>query len=143
MPACSLILVCLSIRDFRVVQYSMTEIAFTIKSSKKTLKCNDFRPQLTTVSEQEEQYVVGCMHEIIYSAEYQQAANLQVACHTTQNGQNKCTKILSHEITIFGLKMMVESGLDFFYFEILRDPSEIPANLPGQFSHYGQIQVVP
>ena len=30
---------------------------------------------------------------------------------TTQNGQNKWTKILSHETTIFGLKMMVESGL--------------------------------
>ena len=49
------------------------------------------------------------------------------------------TKILSHETTIFGLKMMVKSGLEFFYFEILRAPSEIPANLPGQFSHYWQI----
>ena len=35
--------------------------------------------------------------------------------------------------------MMVKSGLDFFNFEILRTPSEIPTNLPGQFSHYGQI----
>ena len=35
--------------------------------------------------------------------------------------------------------MMVKSGLDFFYFEIYRAPSEIPAKLPGQFSHYGQI----
>ena len=34
---------------------------------------------------------------------------------------------------------MVKSGLEFFYFEILRAPSEIPANLPGQFSQYGQI----
>ena len=33
------------------------------------------------------------------------------------------TKILSHETIIFGLKMMVKSGLDFF-FEILRAPSE-------------------
>ena len=49
------------------------------------------------------------------------------------------TKILSLEITIFGVKMMVKSGLDFFFFEILRAPSEIPASLPGQFSHYGQI----
>ena len=49
------------------------------------------------------------------------------------------TKILSHETTIFGLKMMVKSGLEFFYFEILHAPSEIPANLPGQFSHPGQI----
>ena len=29
---------------------------------------------------------------------------------------------------------MVKSGLGFFYFEILHAPSEIPANLPGQFS---------
>ena len=36
------------------------------------------------------------------------------AVHTTQNGQNKCTKILSHETTIFGLKMIVKSGLEFF-----------------------------
>ena len=35
--------------------------------------------------------------------------------------------------------MMVKSGLDFFYFEIHRAPSEIPANLPGQFSLSGQI----
>ena len=34
---------------------------------------------------------------------------------------------------------MVKSGLDFFYFEIQRAPSEIPANLPGQFSLSGQI----
>ena len=31
--------------------------------------------------------------------------------HTTQNSQNKWTKILSHETPIFGLKMMVKSGL--------------------------------
>jgi hypothetical protein len=31
------------------------------------------------------------------------------------------------------------SGLDFFYFEILRAPSEIPAKLPCQFSPFGQI----
>ena len=34
---------------------------------------------------------------------------------------------------------MVKSGLIFFYFEIHRAPSEIPANLPGQFSLFGQI----
>ena len=33
---------------------------------------------------------------------------------------------------------MVKSGLEFF-FEIHRAPSEIPANLPGQFSPNGQI----
>ena len=34
---------------------------------------------------------------------------------------------------------MMKCGLDFFYFEILLAPSEIPANLPGQFSFSGQI----
>ena len=29
---------------------------------------------------------------------------------------------------------MMKSALEFFYFEILLAPSEIPANLPGQFS---------
>ena len=42
-------------------------------------------------------------------------------------------------MTIFGLKMMVKSGPDFFYFEIDRAPSEILANLPGQFSLSGPI----
>ena len=28
-------------------------------------------------------------------------------------------------MTIFGLKMTVKSGLDFFFFEILRAPSEL------------------
>ena len=40
------------------------------------------------------------------------------------------TKFLSLEMTIFSLKMVVKSGLDFF-FEIARVPSEIPANQPG------------
>ena len=30
---------------------------------------------------------------------------------------------------------MVKSGLDFFHFEIHGAPSEISANVPGQFSH--------
>ena len=42
------------------------------------------------------------------------------------------------KLTFLALKMMVKSGLDFF-FEIHRAPSEIPANLPGQFSPNGQI----
>ena len=42
------------------------------------------------------------------------------------------TKILSHETTIFGSKMMEKSGLEIFYFEILRAPSEVPASLLGQ-----------
>jgi hypothetical protein len=37
------------------------------------------------------------------------------------------------------LKMMVKSGIEFFYLEILLAPSELPANLPGQFSLSGQI----
>ena len=35
--------------------------------------------------------------------------------------------------------MMVKSGLEFFYFEILLAPSVLPANLPGQFSLSGQM----
>ena len=41
-------------------------------------------------------------------------------------------------LPFFNLKMMMKNGLDFF-FEIHRAPSEIPANLPGQFSLSGQI----
>ena len=37
--------------------------------------------------------------------------------------------------------MMVKSGLDFFYFEIHRAPSEVPVNLPSQFSLSGQQQL--
>jgi hypothetical protein len=33
----------------------------------------------------------------------------------------------------------MESGLTFFYFEIILVPSEIPAKPPGQFSLSGQI----
>ena len=41
--------------------------------------------------------------------------------------------------TFLEFKMMVESGLEFFYFEISLAPPEIPANLPGQFSLSVQI----
>ena len=41
--------------------------------------------------------------------------------HTTQNSQNKWTKILSLEMTIFGLNMIVQSGLE----KIPRAPSEL------------------
>ena len=34
---------------------------------------------------------------------------------------------------------MMKSDLDFFYFEVILVPTEIPANLPGQFSLSGQI----
>ena len=34
---------------------------------------------------------------------------------------------------------MVKRGLEFFYFEIQRVPSEIVDVLPSQFSHSGQI----
>jgi hypothetical protein len=42
-------------------------------------------------------------------------------------------------MTIFGLKIMAKSGLEFFYFEIQRAPSDTPANLLGQFSLSGPI----
>ena len=48
------------------------------------------------------------------------------------------TKISRLEIDIFDFKMILKSGLEFFYFEILLAPSEIPANLPGQLSLSGQ-----
>ena len=51
--------------------------------------------------------------------------------HLELTDRNKCTKISGLESNIFGLKMI--------YFEILIAPSEIPANLPGQFSPSGQI----
>ena len=49
------------------------------------------------------------------------------------------TKISALETNIFSLKMMMKSGLEFFYFEILLAPSEISANLPGQLSPSWQI----
>ena len=64
---------------------------------------------------------------------------VQLTVHTSQDSFYKWTKISSLEIDIFGLKMMVKSGLDFFCSEIHPAPSEIPANLPGQFGHCGQI----
>ena len=47
------------------------------------------------------------------------------------------TKISDLETTIFESNVMVKSGL--FYFEILLAPSELPANLLGQFSLSGQL----
>ena len=44
-----------------------------------------------------------------------QVGNLTTNKHTTQNGQYKWTKILSHETTIFGLKIMVKNALDFLF----------------------------
>jgi hypothetical protein len=44
-------------------------------------------------------------------------------------------------MTIFGLKMMVKSGLEFFILKLNEPPSEIPANLPGQFSLSGPISL--
>ena len=44
------------------------------------------------------------------------------------------------KLSFFDVKMMVKSGLVFFfYFEIQQAPSEIAAKLPGQFTHSGQI----
>ena len=61
-----------------------------------------------------------------------------IAAHTTQNSWNKQTKISSPEIDIFQLKNDGEKW-SRIYFEIDRALSEIPANLPGQFSPTGQI----
>ena len=63
---------------------------------------------------------------------------LQLASHTSWNSCNKWKKILSLEIIIFELK---NDGKKWsrIYFEIHRAPSEIPAKLPGQFGHSGQI----
>jgi hypothetical protein len=52
---------------------------------------------------------------------------------------NKWIKILTLEMTIFDLNLMVKSGLELFYYDFLHAPSKITANLPGQFSHSGQI----
>ncbi len=60
-------------------------------------------------------------------------------CKYTPPGQNKWTKILGLEITIFGIKIMVKNGLEKNYFKIPRAPSEIPPNEPGQFSPSVQI----
>ena len=81
--------------------------------------------------------IMICVFIYLFCYQFDGAADLT---HTTQNGYNKWIKILTLErTTYFWLKMMVKSGLDFFYFEIHRPPSEIPANLPGQFSLSGQI----
>ena len=58
--------------------------------------------------------------------------------HTSYNSFYKWTKISSLEIIIFKLK---NDGKKWprIYFEIHRAPSEIPAKLPGQFGHSGQI----
>ena len=42
--------------------------------------------------------------------------NTRNTVHTSQNSFNKWSKILSLEVTIFDLKMIVKSGLDFFIF---------------------------
>ena len=47
-------------------------------------------------------------------------------------------KISGLETNIFELKMKSKSGLEFFCFQIMLAPSELPAKLPGQFSLSGQ-----
>ena len=58
--------------------------------------------------------------------------------HTSQDSFYKWTKISSLEINIFGFKNDSEKWYRI-YFEIHQAPSEIPADLPGQFSLSGQI----
>ena len=60
--------------------------------------------------------------------------------HTSKNSFNKWTKISSLEFIIFELKNDGKK-CSRIYFEIHGAPSEIPAKLPGQFSHSGQIFV--
>ena len=48
-------------------------------------------------------------------------------------------KISGLETNIFELKMKSKSGLEFFCFQIMLAPSELPAKLPGQFSLPGQL----
>ena len=71
---------------------------------------------------------------------HQQQKEITLRDHTSQNSFYKRTKISSHEITVafFELK---NDGKNWsrIYFEIHRAPSEIPARLPGQFGHSGQI----
>ena len=61
--------------------------------------------------------------------------------HTSYNSFNKRTKVLSLQITIFDLKMMVNNGLEFFILKFTEvwAPSEVAAQLPGQFSHAGRM----
>ena len=74
-------------------------------------------------------FLKGFLIRLVFSQSYQ---------HTTQNSWNKWTKISSLEINILQLK---NDGKKWsrIYFEIDRAPSEIPANLPSQFSPTGQI----
>ena len=58
---------------------------------------------------------------------------------------SKWIKISALEITIFGLKKMVKSGLDFFYLEIKSAPSELllpnAKNLPESLNWPDQLAV--
>ena len=49
------------------------------------------------------------------------------------------TFVFVEKVFILSTKSTLKSGLECFYFEIHRALSEIPANLPGQFSLWGQI----
>ena len=56
-------------------------------------------------------------HAIVQGHPWQSVIKLTNICLETAHHLErleKVTKILSHETTIFGLKMMVKSGLDFF-----------------------------
>ena len=60
---------------------------------------------------------------------------LKFTKHLLEEFQNRNSRQLF--TNIFELKVGVKRGLEFF--EILLAPSEVPANLPGQFSLSGQI----
>ena len=52
---------------------------------------------------------------------------------TKQNSFYKWNKILALKVTTFVLKIVIESGLEVFFFEIIRAPLELrQKNLPGK-----------
>ena len=69
-----------------------------------------------------------CLQSLVY---YQDSYFSKYTCafvqqyHTSWNGQNKQTKILTFEITIFGLKNDGEKWSRKIYFEIPCAPSEL------------------
>ena len=62
---------------------------------------NAVKQKALRVLKQKKQYEVIILVKILF-------------IHTTQNSQNKQTKISDHETNIFELKVGVKSGLDFF-----------------------------
>ena len=77
-------------------------------------------------------------HTVIQNLLFSSYFNINNIFHTSQNSFNQWTKISSLDISIYELKYDGKKW-SRIYFEIDRAPSEIPAKLPGQFGHSGQI----